>query len=858
MNIVTPDTIAAIKKPDNILWNVEEFNRFISHIHADIISNVWFIPLRKGTKEPDIPKGEGLKDPKYRLTSEQASERIRSGENVGIYAMNGGLLFLDADTDKGNIVLPEEIRKTIQATLTIKTRNGGLQYYFINNGTFKNRTHIYNGKTAGEIRADWWYVVAPGSYVKPDADATIDADGLYRIINDIPLSLFDKIPEGIKIKEDKPKRELDINPKQLTWKNDLGLLLYDIRKKDGKLDELLKGAHDCGYPSRSEADMSAAQKLYFWRFNDSEIYGILKEYRPYEKTARHDYLETTIGNINRGDQYSVDYHKKKKKSKAQKQINLDGSEVKNAIETGVIRAYKNSFELVEEFQKVIPLYYDISNTFWMWISKENYYIRCDDIDIRSNLHIKSGEEVWNNTKKKEIVECMKITGRRRKVIECGRTWIHTLSGLVDYVTGDAINATPEYFLTSPIPHKIGDCENIPTIDKLFTEWLGDRRQILYEWLAYNLVDAYPMHRMLILFGSGRNGKSQYTELLSRFIGKKNTTATELEKVIESRFEASKLYRKKSALIGETDFTQIKSSARIKAICGGDLLTAEYKNKDPFDFTNTAKITISTNNIPESLDKTEAFYSRCIIEEFKNRFDEGKPVIDLIPEGEYENLLLKCIKLLPALMSKGKFTNEGTIEEKAAKYERISNPWENFVDKELIDDAKAVTPVWVIYNGYVDFCKKNNYRISSKNEVTQKIKKSDYEVKKTRFGEKSWMAVFGLNTKLPYIIEAEGEENERRNVPDVPLVPVGINSFHIREKQVEGSGTSGTSGTEHKNSSQIHNAIYRKITSDYSNGNRPSKEGWDLELCQIMADHSLSMPDAVQYLKEVKAQLGAGW
>ena len=830
-----------------------QFKRLLELIPVETMANVRFIPLRKGTKEPDIPKGGSLKDPKYWMTPKQALDRLKAGLNVAMYASPQGVLFFDVDTEKGTIVIPEEIRAKIPETLTIRTRNGGLQYYYHNNGTFKNLIYLYNGQKAGEIRADWWYVVAPGSYVKPDTDATPDADGLYRIIKDAPISIFDKIPEGIKIKEDKPKVEIK-NENKGNWKNELGMPLYEIRKKSAKLDALLKGANEA---DRSAADMAVCQLLYFWRFNDSEIAGILREYRPYEKTTRQDYLETTISKINRGEQYRSNY--KKPESAKWETKPIDNSEdIKNAIETGVIGAYENCLELAEEFQKVTPVYYDISKNLWIWNSKENCYIRCDETDILSNLHIKSGEEVWHSTIKKEIVECIKITGRRRNVKECGRTWIHTLSGIVDYVTGDSIKATPDYFLTSPIPHKIGNSENVPTIDKLFTDWLGDRRQILYEWLAYNLVDAYPMHRMLILFGSGRNGKSQYTELLSRFIGKKNTTATELEKVIESRFEASKLYRKKSALIGETDFTQIKSSARIKALCGGDMLTAEYKNKDPFDFTNTAKITVSTNNIPESLDKTDAFYARCIIEEFKNRFDEGKPVIDLIPESEYENLLLKCIKILPALMSKGKFTNEGTIEEKAIKYERISNPWENFVEKELVDDANAVTPVWIIYNGYVDFCKKNNYRISSKNEVTQRIKKSDYEVRKTRFGEKSWMAVYGLNTKLPYIIDAEGEEDGRRNVPDVPLVPEVINSFHIREKQVEVSGTSGTSGTEPKISSQIRNSIYHKITSDYQNGNRPSKEGWDLELRQIMADHSLPMPDATQYLKEVRNQLGVGW
>ena len=297
--------------------DVEEFSRFRVRIPDNVLANVSFFALRKGTKEPDIPKGEKLQNAdktinlNYRLTPEQAADRIRSDLNVGMYAMNGGLLFLDADTSKdgkGNIVLSEEIRKTIPATLTIKTRNGGLQYYFINNGTIKNHTYKHNGAKAGEIRADWQYVVCPGSYVEPDEQAAQGADGLYRIINDAPIAPLDTLPAWMETSEDKPKEDIKIE-KNRTWKNEIGRPLFEIRRKDQKLDELLSGAHECGYPSRSEADMAAATKLSFWRFSNSEIAGILREYRPYEKTARDDYIETTINNIPATDKHDPDFYK---------------------------------------------------------------------------------------------------------------------------------------------------------------------------------------------------------------------------------------------------------------------------------------------------------------------------------------------------------------------------------------------------------------------------------------------------------------------------------------------------------------------------------------------------------------------
>src|SRR5450759_2950453 len=105
--------------------------------------------------------------------------------------------------------------------------------------------------------------------------------------------------------EDIPKEKIKIEiENEITWKNDLGMPLYEIRKKSQKLDALLNGANEA---DRSAADMAAVQLLYFWRFTDSEISRILQEYRAYEKTARQDYIETTISKIIRGERYNPNY-----------------------------------------------------------------------------------------------------------------------------------------------------------------------------------------------------------------------------------------------------------------------------------------------------------------------------------------------------------------------------------------------------------------------------------------------------------------------------------------------------------------------------------------------------------------------
>jgi len=533
--------------------------------------------------------------------------------------------------------------------------------------------------------------------------------------------------------------------------------------------------------------------------------------------------------------------------------------------------YRDNMGLAEEMQKITPIIYDTSKNLWLYLKNKGYYERIDDTDILSVIRMKTDEYVIEGTKAGEIKRAIQITGRERfrNTKEIKESWINTSSGLYDIETGEIIKPNPEYFLKCPVPHKIGNSTDTPIIDKLFNDWIGDRKQILYEILAYCLYDSYPIHRMFILFGSGRNGKSQFIELIERFVGKENTTSTELEKLIDSRFECCKLYRKKVASIGETNFTAIKSSDRIKKITGHDTLTAEFKGKDAFDFKNTAKIIIASNSIPETLDKTEAFHSRCIIIEFKNRFNEGKPIIDTIPESEYENLLRKCLKILPELLKNGKFTNEGTIEEKAERYERLSNPFPTFKDKELIEKFDCKAPIFVIRDMYGIFCKKNGFRTIGDREFTQLLHKEGYETKKEYWGKYHCNTVYGLCTKEPIIFDDNGEISQMSQMSQMFQ-----SDSHIGN-QVEVCGTSGTSGTTQtqvykepnilsNTVTELTNAqltkytliheIISKTKANFASINQLQKSDWDKLAVELSSTHHIHIEYANEIVREARAQM----
>jgi P4 family phage/plasmid primase-like protien len=433
---------------------------------------------------------------------------------------------------------------------------------------------------------------------------------------------------------------------------------------------------------------------------------------------------------------------KKPKEKQIKQIKaIVDDDIKEALN------YKDNYELAVEMQKIQPIYFDKSLNYWKWERKLKCWKMIDKTDILNAIHNRTGEYVVDSKTAGEILRAIEMTGRERIVKEIPKSILRFNDKGYDRITQSFIEPTEEYFYTSPIPHDIGTCEDTPTIDKLFASWT-ENPAILHEIAAYTLIDDYPIHRMFILLGSGGNGKSEYMEFLSRLVGYENRTSTDLNTIITSRFEAAKLYKKKLALVGETNYARLDSTDKLKKITGQDCLQGEYKLKMPFDFYNTAPVVISSNDLPETTDKTDGFYRRSIVIEFRGKFDDkGKRIIDTIPESEYENFVRKSIRVLNELLERGSFTGEGTTQDKAEKYERLSNPFETFQQEILReDDILRETPVSDLREDYNLFAKMKGFRPMNEAIFGEKMRKS-YETARKWFGSKQRTVVLGVYAEL---------------------------------------------------------------------------------------------------------------
>lgn len=465
----------------------------------------------------------------------------------------------------------------------------------------------------------------------------------------------------------------------------------------------------------------------------------IKQFNPEDIINLKEFLEeSTHEKKDKFMNYLLDYLNLEKLSK---------DKIKDILK---INLHINNFQLnVEEFYKVQPFFYDKAKIFWFWNEIEFKYEIVDETDLMRILDRDLGfcGQTVTTTFKSNYIEAFKRVGRNYHPKEAPIKWIQFKNKAFSLTSKKTHDVTHDYFFTNPIPWDIGKSEDTPVMDELFKSWVGEEYVItLYQIIAYCCYRNYPIQLLFSLCGSGRNGKSQFLKIVDKFIGKDNVTSTELDQLLGNRFESFKLYKKLVCNIGETNFGVLDQSSILKKLTGGDKIGFEKKNKDPFDDYNYAKPIIASNSLPSSSDTSDGFYRRWAIIDFPNEFEErGRDIVETIPEIEYNNLAKKICRILPELLKKGKFTNQGTIAERRNKYIEMSNPLEKFINEHCETDESYYESSSKLYTKYMQFLKKNKKRIVKRTEFNKVLDEEGfYQERNSKKVNEEWISGRWIN------------------------------------------------------------------------------------------------------------------
>jgi putative DNA primase/helicase len=281
----------------------------------------------------------------------------------------------------------------------------------------------------------------------------------------------------------------------------------------------------------------------------------------------------------------------------------------------------------------------------------------------------------------------------------------------DIESKKVLKHNPAFYQLTQLPHNYNPDADCPRFKQFICEvfpYLEDRIRMC-EWIGNSFYRSYDLqHKALFLYGTGGNGRSTLLKNWAKILGEKNVSSKKLHQLCYDRFSKAKLYKKFANISTETPSKSLTNTDDFKALTGEDLVDAEYKGQDSFQFWNYAKLIFSANVLPEFVEKTYAVDRRIDLMETPNTFKEGiEPDLDKKLESEIEGIIILAIQGLNRLIENRKFTERYTVEEISTRYRAISNSVKYFIENFCTEDKDAKYLKGEFYQLYYKVCQERD-------------------------------------------------------------------------------------------------------------------------------------------------------
>ena len=262
-------------------------------------------------------------------------------------------------------------------------------------------------------------------------------------------------------------------------------------------------------------------------------------------------------------------------------------------------------------------------------------------------------------------------------------FINCRNGLLDWQTGELHPHTPEVRSTNQLPIAWQPQATCPTILRFLAETIPrDALDLVDELLGYACYAGNPFRKAAMLLGPGGNGKSVLLGLFWGLLGTENVAAVSLQALGEDRFAGADLFGMLANICGDLDARAIERTDLFKQLTGNDVIRAQRKFRDSFNFFCYALPLFSANEAPRTADQTDAWFNRWIILPMTQRFvdatDDRTPTAEPTAKradtalaatlaGELDGLLVRAVTGLQRLMARGHFVYPPSVVEACARY-----------------------------------------------------------------------------------------------------------------------------------------------------------------------------------------------
>jgi len=282
------------------------------------------------------------------------------------------------------------------------------------------------------------------------------------------------------------------------------------------------------------------------------------------------------------------------------------------------------------------------------------------------------------------------------------------------------------FITHQLPFEYEPEALAPLFQKYLDEVLPDpdKQRIFAEYCGYIFIkpSVLKLEKMLILYGTGANGKSVFFEILNALLGTENVSNYSLQSLTNDNgyFRAkigNKLVNYASEINGklETDI--------FKQMSSGEPVEARLPYGEPFILNEYAKLIFNCNELPKDVEHTNAYFRRFLIIGFDVTIPEDqqdKQLPQKIINNELSGVFNWILQGLDRVLEQKNFSKCEAVENARSNYEKQSDSVKMFVDEFEYSASTDYTAISTLYNEYKGFCIEDGFRPVNKSNFMKRL------------------------------------------------------------------------------------------------------------------------------------------
>ena len=273
----------------------------------------------------------------------------------------------------------------------------------------------------------------------------------------------------------------------------------------------------------------------------------------------------------------------------------------------------------------------------------------------------------------------------------------------------------------------------PMFQKFLDRVLPDKdcQAVLSECMGYIFTKGLKLEKVLLLTGTGANGKSTFFTIATAIFGQDNVSSFSLQELTKGQYQRAEL---QDVIVNFcSEISGKMETAVFKQLASGEPVSARHIFGRPFTMTDYAKMVFLCNELPWQIEQTDAFFRRFIIIPFEQTIPEEERDPDLankIIASERSGVFNWMLDGLKRLLQNKRFTESEVIKKQIEQFRYERDTVALFLDeKSYIPYGLKSMRLSVFYGHYTNYCKENMLWTVSYITFGKRLRSKGYHIKR---------------------------------------------------------------------------------------------------------------------------------